>query len=201
MRRIRWWLIGVTCLVTVLWGAVAFYYKLVDTAYFDAEFYSETGIGASPTEPGVIAMSAYEERSGRITLCLLRGEPHGIITTSHGWDQRLSIEIPWPSNGERIELDRSDVRMAFGAFDGRRFAEVGDGGVRGHIRIESADKHRVVATYDITVDACYRSPYQACSRHEDVVLSGQSKFRLRPRPEDVRVGDLWPRPQPKSPKN
>jgi hypothetical protein len=202
MRRIRWLLIAITCFAAVAGGAVVFHYEFVDTAYSQTEFYADTGIVALPREPGVIAESEYVERSGRIILCLSRGEPHGIITTSHGWDEHLSIEIPWPSKDEQIELDRSDVRLAFSAFDGRRFAEIGDGGVHGHVQIESADKRRIVATYVVTVDACFRSPYQPCSRHKDVVFRGQSTFRLRPRPEGMRLGDLWPRPvQPNPPRN
>jgi len=196
MRRIRYWLIGLVGLAAFVGGSVAFYYKFVDTAYSRAEFYADTGVRPMPKDPGVIAGFKYEEKRGRITLALVRGEPHGIITTDHGWQEWLSIEIPRPSSGERIELNRPDVQLAFGANDGRRFGEVGDGGIRGFVQLESAGESRIVAVYEVTIDACYRHPYESCLRHQDVVFRGRYTFRLRLRPDDEFIGDLWPRPGP-----
>ena len=178
MRRLRYWLIGLVGVAALVGGSIAFYYKFVDTAYSRAEFYTDTGVRPAPKDPGVIAGFEYDERLGRITLVLVRGEPHGVVTTYHGWLERLSIDIPRPSSGERIELDRPDVRLAFGANDGRRFGEVGDGGIRGSLTLESVDDRRIVAAYDVTVDACFRSPYQPCLTHKEVVFRGRSTFRL-----------------------
>jgi hypothetical protein len=193
MRRVRFWVIGLLTLALLVGGLAAAYFTFIDTAYSRAVFYADAGLDPWRVDEGSIAGSVFVNRPGRITLALSRGEPHGIVTTYHGWNESLWIEIPRPSKDERIELDRPDARAAFGAVDGRHFAEVGDGGIRGNVQIVSADENRIVAVYDVTADACYRNPYQPCLRHEDVVFRGRSVFRLRSRPMDAVAGDIWPR--------
>jgi hypothetical protein len=193
MRRIRNWLVAFLALAVLVSVGVVFYFKFVDTSYSRAEFYDNTGIVPAPIDTGAIGTSALIEQDGQITLHLSRGEPHATFSTYHGWNETIWIVIRRPASGERIQFASPEVKTAFSAFDSRHLADIGDGGVSGSLQVVSVNENRIVASYDVTVDACYRSPYQPCLRHKNVVFRGQSTFRLRPRPESAVLGDLWPR--------
>ena len=73
----------------------------------------------------------------------------------------------------------------------RQFPRIGEGGIRGHLDIEPVGTRRIVANYDLVIDAVYPR-FVPEHRHRDVVFRGQSTFRLRPRPTDSFGGNLWP---------
>jgi hypothetical protein len=188
MRRTRRWLIAFACLVTVVGGAVAFYYKFVDTAYFETEFYRDSTIVPVQNTDGIREVY-YEERPGRVVLSMIRGEPHGIVTTEHDWWEGLAIEIPAPSPGQRVDLAEPDLRALFWSYDGRQFPTIGEGGIRGYLQFESVGSRRIVATYEIAIDGVYPRRGNA---HRDVVFSGRSTFHLAPRPGGAHGGHVWP---------
>jgi hypothetical protein len=190
MRRYRYWLIGLVGVAALAAGSVAFYFKFVDTAYSRAEFYADTGI--DPVESPHVPEARYVERPGHVVLSFTRGEPHGIITTEHAWQDQLVIEMPNPSKGQRIDVADGTVRLAFFSTKSRQVATIGTGGIRGFLQIESVEPDRVVATYDITVDGFYPRFIPEAQHHEDA-FRGRSTFRRRPRPEGDRLSDLWPR--------
>jgi hypothetical protein len=195
MRRIRYWLIGFAILALLAGGSVAVYFKFIDTAYSRAEFYADTGI--EPVSSPNVPESRYVARPGHITLSFTRGEPHGIITTEHDWQDQVVVEIPSPGEGQRIELTDGGVHVAFVSTKWRQVAHIGAGGVRGYVQLDSVGPHRVVATYDIVVDGFY-SRFIPEAQHHDDVFQGRSTFRLRPRPEEARLGDFWPKPKDES---
>ena len=172
-------------------GAIAFYFKFVDTAYSHAEFYADTGLVPAPVQPDLLGLFSYEAKPSHVVVMLTRGEPHGIVTTSHGWSDTIAIEIPAPSGGEHIDLNGPNIRIAFTSFDGRQFARIGEGGIKGYLDIEAVGQHRLDTRYDIVVDGVYPR-FVPEHRHKGVVFRGQSTFRLRPRPTDQFGGDIWP---------
>jgi len=194
MRRIRWWLIGVACLVTIAGGATVVYYKFVDTAYFETEFYTDSSI-VPVLSPNPIKEGYYDQQPGRVTLSMIRGEPHGVFTTEHPWWEGLAIEIQTPSRGQRIHLDDPDVRALFWSYDGRQFPTIGTGGIRGFVQFESVGLRRIVASYEIAIDGVYPG-FRPERQHKDVVFSGRSTFHLKPRPAGTQGGHIWP-PQAK----
>src|SRR5436190_16051861 len=101
VRRARRWLIGTAILAAVAGGGVAFYRTFVDTTYARAEFHPDTGLAPAPGQPG---FCLFPEREGHVTLVVARGEPHGIVTTSHGWTERLAVEVSEPVAGGRVEV-------------------------------------------------------------------------------------------------
>jgi hypothetical protein len=198
MRRRRHWLIAVLVLAFVAGAVVSCYYTFVDTAYSNAEFYPDTGFVAvrqqeqpGPEQPDQIR---YEERPGRITLSLSRGEPHGTFTTEHGWWENLTIELPAPASGARIELTDPEVGISFWSYKLRQFPSIGEGGVRGYVLFDSVSSSRIVASYDIVVDGVYPRMMPEY-RHRDVVFRGESTFRRRPRPDEELAGRVWPNPE------
>jgi hypothetical protein len=191
MRRTRRWLLAFMVLAALVAGAVAFYYTFVDTAYSRAEFYADTGFVPVPTQPDSASLLTYGEKPRHVVLMVTRGEPHGIVTTDHGWSDTLRIEIPTPSGGEHIDLSGSDSRIAFSSFDGRQFPRIGEGGVKGHLDIESVGTRRIVASYDLVIDGVYPR-FVPEHRHRDVVFRGRSTFRVRARPEGEFFGEVWP---------
>jgi len=191
MRRRRYLLIGLLCLAALVVGSVWFYFKFIDTRYFRAEFYSDTGISVPSNDPKTDGPIVYEEQEGKVTLVLTRGEPHGVMTTEHDWVESVSIEIPSPSRNARIDLGSPNVRTSLGSYKWRQFPSIGEGGVRGHIEIESADKRQITASYDIVIDGVYPR-FVPEHQHREVVFRGRSTFRARPRPEGEHLGIVWP---------
>src|SRR5437764_9986990 len=112
MRRTRRWLLAISILAVLAGGAIAFYYKFVDTAYSRAEFYADTGLVSESARPDSAGLLTYGAKPGRVVLLLTRGEPHGIITTEHEWWETVAIEIPEPNGQGRIDLMNSNVRLA-----------------------------------------------------------------------------------------
>jgi hypothetical protein len=197
MRRIRLWLIVVLA-AAVVGGAIAFYFKFVDTAYSRAEFYTETGLVPISASPDTAGRFALEPRPGRVVLLLTRGEPHGVITTEHHWWETVVIDIPEPTGPTPIDLASPDVRVGLFSYKWRQFPKIGAGGVRGRIEIESVRAERIVADYDLAIDGDYRR-FVPEHRHHDVVFRGRLTFRLRPRIEGEFAGDVWPAAIPKAP--
>jgi len=191
MRRVRRWLIAGVILALVAGGGIAFYFTFVDTNYSKAELYEDTGLTSAEKTPG---FCLYVERAGRVTLAIERGEPHGIVTTAHGSIERVAVEMPRPSPGERVEVSGPEVRVYFLAFhDGRMHWTIGEGGVRGHLLIEEVTERRITASYEIVV-AAYTERLLPEFRSREIAFRGQSTFRARPRPDGERLGDLWPKP-------
>ena len=172
-------------------GAVAFYYAFVDTAYSRAEYYAGTGLVSVSDQVDSAGLYSYANKPGHIVLMLTRGEPHGIVTSEHGWSETVSIELLEPSVGERVDLAGANVRIAFGSTKSNQLARIGEGGIKGHLGIEAVGTHQIVASYDLVIDGVYPR-FVSEHRHHDVVFRGRSTFRLRPRPTDQFGGDIWP---------
>jgi hypothetical protein len=193
MRGARRWLIAGLLLAVAIGGGAAFFHAFVDTEYSKAEFYADTELGPAAGDPGWVR---YEARPGRAVLAVERGEPHGIVTTYHGYIERVAVEIPTPAAGDRIDLAGPGARVYFVAYhDGRIPWAVGPGGVRGHLDIESASERRVAANYEVFV-AGHTERLLPEYRDREFTFRGRATFQARPRPDDKRLGDLWPKPAP-----
>ena len=198
MRRTRHWILAVLVLAVLIGGALAFYFTFVDTAYSRAEFYADTGLILVSAQADSTGLYAYGDKPGHVVLMLARGEPHGIVTYDHAWLETVSIEIPEPSAGERVSLGGANVQIAFGSTKLDQLARVGEGGIKGHLEIQSVGRDQIVASYDLVIDGVYPR-FVPEHRHRDVVFRGRSTFRARPRPADQFAGELWPRMSPVTP--
>ena len=160
--------------------------------YSTAECHLDAGVVARADAPEFVPLFDVVERGDTAVLVLARGKPHGILDSSHGWRQVIAIEIPGPSAG-RTEIGGPGTRAAFYYFDGRHTWEVGDGGVRGWVAVKEVRGERVVADYDLTVDAvCADLPPE--HRHREVEFRGRGRFAVKPRPSDAQPGVVWARP-------
>jgi len=190
MRRLRRWLLVVFILAAVVIGSVGLYHKFIDTAYVESEFYADTGLATVPKQADTTQGIVYQDQPGRVTLVLRRGEPHGVITTEHDWWEIVTIDMPRPSPGQRIILDSADVRVLFFSYKFRQFPTIGDNGIRGHIDIDSVGQRRIMASYEIVIDAVYPRLVPE-SRHREVTFRGRSTFRAASRPDGAVGGQLW----------
>jgi hypothetical protein len=196
LRRVNRWLIGAPSLLAVVTAGVVVYFGFMDTAYFRTDLHADTALAAVANKGQGTGFVSCEERSGRVTLSFARGDRGGLFGSSPARSENLAVELAWPAAGDKIELDRAVVRIAFAAFDGWQFAVLGGGGVRGHIQIESADQSGIVASYDIFVDAVFTHRL-AADRHQEINFRGRSTFRATPRPGGARPGELWPKSTPR----
>ena len=162
--------IGVLAMMTAA-GVVL--YLLLDTSYESAAMYENTGIGPDPNDPPTLICL---ERSGRVTLVLVRGEGESRLGfTDTGWREIVAIDMPRPAAGDRIDLSGADVRVGYRKSQAFISWVIGDGGVRGHIHIRSVDANRIVASYEILIDAfCERNI--PLHQHRDVIFDGRSTF-------------------------
>jgi hypothetical protein len=195
MRRPLRWLIGAPSVLAVAAAGIVVYFAFIDTGYSHTELHADTGVAAVLTDGRPSGFVTCPERPGCVTLVFARGDTGGPLATRPPWSERLVVQLPRPTAGDRVDLAGPGVRAAFGAFDGRQFAAVGPGGIRGEIRIEATGPDELVATCDVVVDAVY-SQRLAADRNQEVAFRGRFTFRVRPRPDGAAPGHLWPAPDP-----
>ena len=196
MRRFKRWIIGSVVALVVLGVAIAFYYQFVDNAYSTFDYHSDVALVSLSRAATGPATFGYEPQAGRCCLVLSRGEPHGVITTEHGWWETVTVEIPRPSEGSRYALEDKNVRVALSSYKLRQFPTIGNRGVKGHVMIESIRKRSIIASYEIEIDGDYPR-FMTEYRHQSVIFRGQSTFHRSSVPIGSFPGTIWPDSNPK----
>jgi hypothetical protein len=185
MRRTRRRLLALLILAAVAGGAMAFYFKYVDTSYTHAFFFADTALKGDTSLVQDPIRDRLPATPGRVVLAVTRGERDGIglVTADHSWHEAILIDIPTPFGGEHIDLSDPDVRITFECHDRWEnvWTAIAIGGVRGHLDIKSVGASRISAEYEVIVDIEDWNSTMDQKRHRDVVFRGRSTFRERPR--------------------
>lgn len=192
MKQPRNWLITLAIISLICVAGSGLYIALATRDYSTAVFYPDTAFRKDRERYGW-PEAKYVEQSGRLTLMLARGEPHGIITTSHGWHDQIAINIPRPAEGDRIDLSSSATRIAFHSLhDGRLEWRFDDEGVKGHLLIESVRSQRITASFDIVVHVVTNDLLPQYSKSR-IYFHGRETFRAKACPFENGAGWLWPK--------
>lgn len=127
--------------------------------------------------------------SDRDVLEVRRGCPHSTVTTAHGWDQSLTLEMAKLQVGTVLDVGQDDVRVTYHSYWGRRFWDLRPGTALGTVRIHAVSEDNVTASYEITLTAISRA-YGGGNVLQQVTFQGHRVFNRAPRPEPAAlVGD------------
>jgi hypothetical protein len=192
-RTILLWIVGVAFVAAAVGGATYFYFHFV-AEYATAHCYLDTAMTPVTDLWGRTRGFTYESRPGRVTVSIARGEPGSFFATDTGSHEQVDIDIPFPADGQRVDLGDGEVRIAFFAAHGGGMVqwEIGTNGAKGWLEIESANPSGITARYYVVVDAyCERFT----PTHREMVFQGRATFRPRPRPDGERPGKLRTKPQ------
>jgi hypothetical protein len=186
-RAILLWAVVLVFVAGLLGGATYFYVHFV-AEYATARCYLDTELTSTADLRG----HSYELQPGRITLTIARGKPEDFFRTDSGWHEQVDIDVPFPAEGQRIDLGDARVRLAFHACHGGCMIswDIGTNGAKGWLEFESVSRRAMTVRYYVAVDA-YCEQFKPEFRHCEMEFQGRATFRPRSRPEGKYGGKVW----------
>jgi hypothetical protein len=185
MRRLRMPIIALAVFAAVM--AILFF--VTDRGTLTAVSYMDTAIGGERGDPSSVVC---EQRVGRTTLVLVRGEGEAWWGTDTGWVETVAVDLPHRTPGKRIDLGSSNARIGYRKSQAFLSWDIGDGGVSGYVQIRSVSSAGVDASYQIIIEA-HPEKDAPNLRNRKVVFRGRSTFPSEPRPTEKRYWSLWPK--------
>ena len=133
----------------------------------------------------------FAEKDGNATIVIRRGGHRTRGNSSHHWHQQLCLVYPAEPTLGKIDLGAGKIRLGFSEGPGiNGLWSIGNKGVSGYFEIETVDRDRIVANYDIVV---YID--KGTGVYREVEFRGSSTFKSIPLlpPETLAAhGKLFP---------
>jgi hypothetical protein len=152
--------------------------------YCHTEFYADTAIVSRHSPNPTVAAWGFGPQQGPVTLVIRSGRPHATNSSRHPWVEVLSMELPAMPVVGAIDLAGGQMKVGYFRWTGYDTFGLGDKGVRGSLSIVEVDTNRIVADYNLVVDAFdYQGSFLPDHRHREVVIRGRAVFSRRLRPD------------------